>query len=204
MLDWDTHVHYFHLFSSLTDTSEAVTLEMKRLEAEMAQQAEEAEGAISQWEGRCSTLERELSVLQEIDVDGMKLQISTLQEHSAAQQAILDEGNANLQIEKENVASLMNEKTEAEALFQNHIQELESAIQEHVAVNEELQTQLDDREDATAHAEQQVQALTDALEETRAESEQVVTQWQSKSTRRTCSSFSFMHCNSNNRVILTS
>ncbi len=180
MLVWRIHVHYYSPFSTLTDKSETIALDMKRLEEDIVQQAEEAKGAILQWEGRCSTLESELSILKEFDVDGMKLQLSTLQEHSAAQQAILDEVNANLQIEKENVASLMSEKTEAEALFQNHIQELESAIQEHVAANEELQTQLDDREDATAQAEQQIQALTDALEETRVESEEVVTQWQSK------------------------
>ena len=57
-----------------------------------------------------------------------------------------------MEVEKKNVQTLKEEKTEAEAVFQNHIQELEMAIEKHVTANEELHSQLDRKEDLAEKA----------------------------------------------------
>ena len=83
-----------------------------------------------------------------------------------------------MEVEKKNVQTLKEEKTEAEAVFQNHIQELELAIEKHVTANEELHSQLDEKEDMVEKTQEQVVMLTHELEATNTQSEEVVTQWQ--------------------------
>jgi len=154
--------------------------ETNKLESEIAQQTEGATSAISQWEERCHTLESDIARMYEqvATISGLEIQIQSLTEQAAAQTSILEDVNANMEVEKKNVQTLMEEKSEAEAVFQNHIQELEMAIQKHVTANEELHSQLDEKEYLVEKTQEQVEMLTQELEETNTQSEEVVTQWQ--------------------------
>ena len=173
------HVLIRHVYSA--EKNRELERELCRLESEITQQQADAKDAISQWVERCASVEEEMSGLAtEEEYNALKLKQSRLESELSSKQGFLDEINENLQIEKDNVEILLKQKCEAEAIYRGHIEELEAAIQEHVAASEELQEQLDERDSSLAQVEEQVKLLTQELVDSRSQSEEVVTQWQGR------------------------
>lgn len=107
-----------------------------------------------------------------------ELRLSTLQEDVEGKSIIIDEIQANLKIEKENVETLLKEKSEEEEVYKDHINELETAIREHESANEQFQVELETKENEVSDAQHQIEELTKELVDSSAQSEAVVQQWQ--------------------------
>lgn len=92
----------------------------------------------------------------------------------------IQELNVALAKEQDEKYTISKQMEDADNVYKVHIEELESAIQEHFNAAEEFESQLDERDEALIQAGEEIDKLNGELVDMREESEDVVSKWQGK------------------------